>query len=198
MSRVPRSIVGATVTLVVLALVGVGTLYSGWYDVAATEEHSSATRWVLGTLQRRSVRARAGELEEPLPTDSSTLAHGFAHYEEMCVTCHGAPGVERGELGKGMAPTPPDLAEEAGEWTDAELVWITEHGIKLAGMPGFGPTHSDAEIRATAAFVRRLPEMSADDYARYAAARAEAPDSAGAGHTHGGEGHTHEDGGHDL
>jgi ketosteroid isomerase-like protein len=30
------------------------------------------------------------------------------HYRAMCVDCHGAPGVDRGEFGEGMTP-PPDL-----------------------------------------------------------------------------------------
>ena len=150
---------GAIATLVVLALAGVLTLYAGWYDVSATAGHTGVTEWALGTLQHESVSARAGDLEVTLPTDTASLEHGYEHYDAMCAGCHGAPGVERGETGKGMTPTPPDLAEEAGEWSDAELYWITEHGIKLAGMPAFGPTHSDEEIAMIAAFVRRNPRL---------------------------------------
>ena len=86
----------------------------------------------------------------------------------MCVTCHGAPGVERGTLGKGINPKPPNLAKEAGEWSDRELFWITKHGIKLAGMPAFGVTHSDEELWAIVAFLRRLETMSAEEYRRLA------------------------------
>jgi len=114
----------------------------------------------------------------------------------MCAGCHGGPGVERGETGKGMTPTPPDLAEEAGEWSDAELYWITEHGIKLAGMPAFGPTHSDEEIAMIAAFVRLLPEMTAEEYASRGSSDTASADSVNGGHTHSGEGHSHSGDGH--
>jgi hypothetical protein len=96
------------------------------------------------------------------------LRHGFDEYREMCVACHGAPGVERGALGKGINPEPPDLAKESAEWSDRELFWITKHGIKMAGMPAFGITHSDEELWGIVAFVRRLESMSPEEYRRLA------------------------------
>lgn len=172
-------------TLAILLLAGLGVIHLGAYDVAATAEHSSVTRWALNTLQHSSVARRAGDAPVALPTDSASLAHGFEHYEEMCVVCHGAPGIDRGEFGQGMAPTPPDLAEEVHEWSDAQLFWITKNGIKLAGMPGFGPTHSDEEIRAIVAFLRRLEEMTPEEYAALAEAHATSGDSvSGDGHDH--------------
>lgn len=190
MDRAKTVLAGALGVIVVAALLGLAALYTGCYDVSATSGHTAATEWVLGTLQHESVSARAADLEVTLPTDSAALAHGFDHYDAMCVTCHGAPGVERGETGKGMTPEPPDLAEEAAEWSDAELFWIVKHGIKLAGMPAYGPTHSDEEILGIAAFVRRLPETSDEGYAAWRDARAQA-DSVAGGHSHGGDGHVH-------
>jgi hypothetical protein len=64
-----------------------------------------------------------------------------------------------------ITPTPPDLAKSVGQWSDRELYWIIKHGIKLAGMPAFGPTHSDEELWALAAFLRRLPETTPEQYA---------------------------------
>lgn len=186
-----NGLIGALAAVLVAVAVGLLALQAGWYDVSATEPHTELTRWALGTLQENSIRARAGNLEVTLPTDSASLEHGFVHYDAMCVSCHGAPGVDRGETGQGMTPTPPDLAEEAPEWSDAELFWITRHGIKLAGMPAFGPTHSDEQLLGLVAFVRRLPEMTAADYAAWREA-ARSGEVAGDGHTHDGDGHDHE------
>lgn len=61
----------------------------------------------------------------------------------MCAVCHGAPGEERGEVGKGMNPTLPRLERVADQWSDREIFWILKHGIRLAGMPAFGATRSD-------------------------------------------------------
>ena len=161
------ALLAVVATLLVLTLGGFIYLYSGAYNVAATQGHTSLTRWALNTLQSRSVAQRAEEVPAPPSTDSASLAHGFEHFDQMCVQCHGAPGVERGELGRGITPTPPMLSEEAEHLDRRELFWITKHGIKLAGMPAFGPTHSDEEIWGIVAFVEELPGMSPERYATW-------------------------------
>ena len=165
-----RSSTGSTVlitlALALLVLVGGGLafIYSGVYNVAATDSHLGIMQWALNTTMDRSVAVHASEAPEPPPVDSAMLANGFHHFSEMCVTCHGAPGVERGEIGKGMNPEPPELSEEAAEFSPRELFWITKHGIKMAGMPAFGPTHTDEEIWGIVSYVQRLPEMSPEEY----------------------------------
>jgi cytochrome c553 len=61
-------------------------------------------------------------------------------------------------------PPAPDLASTAPTYTDAELFWIVKHGIKLTGMPAWPALDRDDEIRRMTAFVRRLPEMTAQEY----------------------------------
>lgn len=181
-------------TLLALALVGLLVLFTGAYNVAATAEHWAVTHWALNTLQTSSVGARSDEVEGAPPTDSGAVRHGLEHYDAMCVNCHGAPGAERGEYGKGMNPTPPDLANEGPEWSDQELFWITKHGIRMAGMPAFGPTHTDDEIWGIVAFLREMQAMTPEDYAaRVAALQASPADSADDGHSHDGTsgGHQH-------
>lgn len=191
-------LVGAILTLVVLILVGLVFIYSGVYNVAATAGHTGVVRWALETAQERSVALRADDVPEPPPVDSTALEHGFEHYRSMCVACHGAPGVERGEPGKGMTPTPPGLADEAAEMSARELFWVTKHGIKMAGMPAFGPTHSDEELWGIVAFLQAMAEMTDEEYARWearfsAGGNASAGGAGAGGHSHapGTPGHGH-------
>lgn len=185
MSRSTGRTIAVTVVVTLLVLAGGALAYvhSGAYDVSATKGHTALGRWVLDRTMDRSVAARAADLPEPPPEDTALLAHGFEHYHEMCVACHGAPGLERGEFGQGMMPEPPDLAEEGEELSTRELFWVTKNGIKLAGMPAFGPTHSDEEIWGIVWFVRRLAEMSPEEYQGWVE-RAEVDPDAPAGHTH--------------
>src|SRR5690606_15964607 len=144
---------GVALTLGGIVVVGAGILLTGRYDVAATTEHTGAVRWLLDTGLHRSVAARAASVPLPPSLDDEAIEHGFVHFDAMCVQCHGAPGVSRGEVGLGMNPTPPGLEDAAEEWSPRELFWITKHGIKLAGMPAFGPTHSDEELWAIVEFL---------------------------------------------
>lgn len=183
-----KTALATAISVVVLAgVLGLLVIYTGAYNVAATQEHWGATEWALGTLQHRSVEARADAVQGSVPTDAEALAHGFEHFHAMCVQCHGAPGFERGELGQGMRPTPPPLEEEAHEWSDQEIFWITKHGMRLAGMPAFGATHSDDEIWAITGFVRELETMTEEEYARRVEAMREAAGGEGAG----GDAHSH-------
>ena len=162
---------GTIAGLIVLAAAGALIVAStGAYDFAATAPHTGLTHWVMHTAMERSVAARADEVPAPPKLDSAMVQRGFEEYHEMCVACHGAPGVERGPLGKGINPRPPELAKHAAEWSDRELFWITKHGIKLAGMPAFGVTHSDEELWGIVAFLRRLQYLSPDEYQRLAMA----------------------------
>lgn len=182
--------------LLVVIFVGMGGgllyLYSGAYNVAATDPHTDFVRWVLGTTQERSIKAHAADLSIDLPADSASLRRGYRAYEQMCVVCHGAPGVERGWIGQGMNPEPPALEEEAAEMTPAEVYWVLAKGIKMAGMPALEPTHRPEEIAEIAAFVMQLPDMSPGAYQSWKESSAPAPPAPGEAHPHDdGHDHTH-------
>lgn len=174
--------------LALLAGAGLAYVYSGAYNVAATADHSDLVRWVLETTQARSVRAHADAVTLTVPADSVSLRRGFQAYEQMCVVCHGAPGQERGWMGQGMTPTPPDLGYAAEEFSPEEIHWILRHGIKMAGMPALSPTHSEEEILELTAFVMQLPDMTEADY--QASRPQEQPDAPSAS-DHDGHDHTH-------
>ena len=171
-----------------LVLLGAGVLawmHSGEYNVAASKPHTALGTWALETVMKNSVQDHAADIQVPPLNDSSLRAAGFHHFQAMCVTCHGAPGEERSEIGKGLTPTPPELSEAVPEWTDAELYWIVKHGIKMSGMPAFGVTHDEKELWGIVAFLKRLPHLSPEEYQALKQAYAA---SSGGGHGHGGGG----------
>lgn len=185
-------------TLLCILILVVGGLlavaYLGIVDVAATTAHNDAVEWFLVTTRDRSIDSRAERIEVPPLDDPRMLRTGLEHYHAMCVTCHGAPGVDPAELAQGLNPMPPDLYSEKD--SPAETFWVVKHGIRMTGMPAFGPTHSDDALWALTAFVQRLPDLSAEDYAQMVAnAGLGAPGGGGHDHEHG-EGHEHA-GGHE-
>ena len=157
------------------ALAGLGGLaflvflYSGLYPIAAREPHTYVTEWVLTTLQENSVAAHTDDdMEVPDLVDPALLSDGLGLYHQHCAVCHGAPGVERAVLGRGLNPNPPRLATEIRNWSDSELFWIVANGLKMAGMPAFQPGLSDRDVWATVAFMRALPQVSPEEYRRAA------------------------------
>lgn len=74
---------------------------------------------------------------------------------------------EDSEIRTGMNPRPPDLAESARRWNRAQLFWIINYGVRMTGMPAFGPTHEEQELWNLVAFVEQLPQIDAERYRRW-------------------------------
>ena len=159
-----KIIITLLVLVIVLILGGLVFINSGVYDVAATKPDTEIVKWVLETTKEKSVRSRSKDITVPNLDSESLIETGFHHYDQMCVGCHGAPGIPQSEIGEGLNPEPPDLSEVAANMTPAELFWITKNGIKMTGMPAFGPTHSDEELWGIVAFMQKLPDLSPEKY----------------------------------
>lgn len=163
-------IAGAVKMLVVLIglVVAVGgvIVWTGAYNVAATEPHYAMTISLFATARDRAISVRANGIATPSGwPESADLKKGFRSYHEMCVVCHAAPGMKGSVIRQGLNAEPPKLTEDrVQQKTDAELVWVITHGIKMSGMPAFGPTHTEEEIWAVTAFLRRLASMQPTEY----------------------------------
>ena len=161
-----RTVLASLFIAALLIVLGAGAvIYAGMYDVAATSSHWRMTAWLLANARMRSIKAQAAAIQVPPALDDPAKALiGVTHYAAHCAVCHGAPGVPKRDIGRGLYPPPPDLAKTAALYTPAELFWIVKHGIKMTGMPAWGD-HTDDELWATVAFVEKLPGMSEQDYA---------------------------------
>lgn len=192
MNRSIWSIAAAAIGIFVLVCIIFGAIYmySGAYNVAATDDLEPLTRYVFSTITDASIRAHAEPVERPAVDERQLVRAGYNAYSDMCVMCHGAPGVEASWVGKGLIPEPPDLGHSAEEFSRGELFWIVKHGIKHTAMPALAPTHDDEAIHELVAFVEQLPDMTPEEYEAYGAEVASDTTQAAAdGHGH--EGHEH-------
>ena len=51
-----KLLAGFVLAFIILALAGVGYIYSGFYNVAAVVPHTPLTNWALNTAMQRSVK----------------------------------------------------------------------------------------------------------------------------------------------
>lgn len=142
-------------------------VYSGVYNVAADAPHTAPLRWLLHQTYEHSVARRAADIVPPADLDApSRLPVGAAHYQEMCVGCHLAPGLSNTELRQGLNPAPPDLVAAATTQDPRQLFWVIKHGVKMTAMPAWGRTHDDDKLWDIVALLQRLPALSAAEYHR--------------------------------
>lgn len=157
----------AAVAIAALGALAGGALFlrSGLYDISATEQHTAPVYWLLEFGMRRSVRRGAAGIEVPPLASEARIARGAAIYRSHCVQCHGAPGIAPEPFALGLMPAPANLAHTAREWPDAELYWVVRYGIKMTGMPAWAYRLGDEDLWAVVAFLRRLPQLSPEQYA---------------------------------
>ncbi|MGH8174819.1 MAG: c-type cytochrome [Steroidobacter sp.] len=179
------AVIVATVLIAIGALVAV----TGLYNVAADEPHTALVQRFLDTVRERSIAVRAADIEAPDLDDAASVRRGAGNYDSMCEGCHLAPGMADSELSMGLYPAPPNLTK-AADVDPARTFWVIKHGVKASGMPAWGKHMEDEYIWDIVAFVRKLPALSAEQYAQQVAASG--------GHSHGGvetgqRSHQHED-----
>ncbi len=139
-------------------------MYSGFYNVSAMEPHYGLTLWIINTLKDNSIEHHAKEIKAPNLNNTTLVKAGFVRYREMCTGCHGGPGLSRDDIGRGLYPMGPALANSVRELSPSELFWITKNGIKMTGMPAFGNTHPDDKIWEIVSFLEKLPGMTQEQY----------------------------------
>jgi len=189
MPSVTRHSLTTVAVLAVAALVVIGAfIWSGIYNIGADDTHTRPVHSVLQALRERSIAVRADQLQPPPDLlAEARIRQGAGNYDAMCMGCHLAPGMADTELSKGLYPAPPNLTTETVN--AAEAFWVIKHGIKASGMPAWGKSMDDEYIWNMAAFLQRLPELSAGQYETLVA-------SSG-GHDHGGgetQPHGHDEG----
>ena len=95
----------------------------------------------------------------PRPLDAkASVENGGTHYGLDCSICHGTDGHAQAPLGRWMYPRPADLtSKQVQSYSDQELFWIIQNGIRFTGMPAFGKVESPDHIWDMVNYVRTLP-----------------------------------------
>ena len=160
-----RVLIGMLLGVVLTFAAAIAVVLTGAFNTSAAIPPGSFEKAIAGLALNRSIARRAPKASNPL-SGADVVRAGLAHYREMCVSCHGAPGVDASEAGEGLNPPAPDLTlERVQRRTDGELFWIVQQGIRMTGMPASGPTHKDQEIWKIVAFLRHLPRITKDEQA---------------------------------
>ena len=95
----------------------------------------------------------------PVPTDASSVKLGGQHFQHHCQVCHGLDGHTTGvTFAQKMSPPVPDLGSaDIQKYTDGQLKWVIENGIRMTGMPGWKGLLEDDEMWQIVHYIRHLP-----------------------------------------
>ena len=156
-------ILGVVITILILALGGYLFVRGGGVSLATTAPPLPLEKTVAKMALRASI-GNAQDRKDPLPIGDENMLAGVNAYKENCAVCHGAPGLPRTAISKGMFPPPPPIFEKEGMVTDdpeGVTYWKVTHGIRLSGMPGFADTLSDTQRWQVTMLVAHADKLSA-------------------------------------
>ncbi len=117
----------------------------------------------------------ASSAKNPLPSSDEVTRQGEQVYLGSCAMCHGTDGHAHTDLGRYMYPPAMDLTSpHVQHWSEADLYWIIQNGVRLTGMPAWKNTLSEEDSWKLVRFIQNLPQWNAAHQAQAAAKAAPA------------------------
>lgn len=155
------------IALVVLSALGAGLLTGVLTpSVSARRPPRSAEAFLARRIRHIAIPRSERRRQNPLPSSSEALREAMEHFADHCASCHGNDGKGQTEVGRNLYPRAPDMTQpDTQRLSDGELFFIIKNGVRFTGMPAWGreTTEDDRASWRLVHFIRRLPEISADE-----------------------------------
>jgi mono/diheme cytochrome c family protein len=109
-----------------------------------------------------AIPLEAGKKANPLPETDEVVSQGQEVFLGSCAQCHAADARGDTNIGRHMDPPAMDLTSaHVQHWSDAELFWIIQNGVRLTGMPAWRSSISENDTWKLAHFIHHLPRLEA-------------------------------------
>ena len=158
----------------VIILIAAGGIYATILvrrGFSARQDPSWIEAFAAGVAKRLAIPATY-RMKNPVPATPENIREGEEHFADHCATCHANDGSGDTLFGRGLYPKPPDMrAAETQNKSDGELYYTIENGVRLSGMPAFGPPEGsvkngdtdDVETWKLVLFIRHLPQITSEE-----------------------------------
>ena len=143
-----KTLLFGMVLAVALIVAGAYIYFSRGYAPVATSAAPMPFEATMAKMALHARIAREAPSNAPIPADETNLRAGAQLYGEHCAVCHGLNGVPETATAKGMFPKPPQFFQGHGVTDDpvGETYWKARNGIRLSGMPAYGPSLTDQQL----------------------------------------------------
>ena len=126
-----------------------------------------------------TIPLEAGRKQNPLPETDEIVSQGQEVFLGSCAQCHGADGRGDTTVGRNTAPPAMDLtSSHVQHWSEAELFWIVQNGVRLPGMPAWQSSISENDTWKLARFIHNLPRFDAASASTAVTSQAQVANSA--------------------
>lgn len=152
-------ILGILITIAAIIIAVIFVAETGRVDMRADQTPSSWERRLAGGAMDASVDRHAPKLTNPVQPTTQNLVAGAVVYLDHCALCHGDPAHPRSPLGESLYPPAPQFMTDAADMGDSENYYITVHGIRWTGMPGWKNVLKEQDIWQVVTFIGRMANL---------------------------------------
>jgi mono/diheme cytochrome c family protein len=141
----------------------IGAMLGALLQGCTADKHPSQEETDLANAAKDvAIPLEAGKKQNPLPETDEVVSQGQEVFLGSCAQCHGADARGDTGIGRNMAPPAMDLSSShVQHWSDAELFWIIQNGVRLTGMPAWHSSISDNDTWKLARFIHNHPRLDA-------------------------------------
>ena len=109
--------------------------------------------------QLKEVAVGGKDWTNPVPDNEANVHQGREHFQHHCQVCHGLDGQNTGVpfADKSDPPVSNLASEHVQSYTDGQLKWIIQNGIRYSGMPAWSGILNEDEMWKIVRFLRHLP-----------------------------------------
>jgi mono/diheme cytochrome c family protein len=153
-------LLGFIIGIILLPLVAFCYVYFGYAPVA-TEAPPFPMERKITSIALKARIAKEAPKSTTVPVSEENLMAGAKVYAANCAVCHGLPDESETPTAKGMFPHPPQLFHGHGVTDDppGETYWKVKNGIRLTGMPAYGPAFPDLQVWQVSLFLANTDKL---------------------------------------
>jgi len=154
-------IIGVVLTAAALLFGGYFGVERGLMPANADAKPSAFETWAAKTSLRATLKREAPTTPNPVPLDDANIIAGIKLYGRNCIVCHGGADAAPSNVAMGLYQHAPQLGKDGVEDDpDGVTYWKVAHGIRLTGMPAFGPALQERQLWQLALFLKHMDHLS--------------------------------------
>ncbi|MHB8413142.1 MAG: c-type cytochrome [Candidatus Acidiferrales bacterium] len=152
-------ILGIIVTIVVIAGVGLLVAVTGHITMRADILPMAMEKSLAMRAMDANVERNAPKIADPIQPTEQNLVDGAEIYAFKCAMCHGDPVHPQSLLANSLYPPPPQFMYDTPDMAENENYYITLHGVRWTGMPGWKRALTTEQIWKVVTFLSHMDNL---------------------------------------
>jgi mono/diheme cytochrome c family protein len=152
-------ILGILITIVVLAVGGLGLALLGFLPTRANQAPPEMEKHLAMSALDNSVERHAPRANNPVPPTDENLIEGLKIYTMNCALCHGGIDRKPSALANSFYPPPPNLILHPMDDPEWHVYFVIRTGVRYTGMPAWDKALSEPDLWKLTAFITRIDKL---------------------------------------